>query len=106
MRLSGSQMSGYGYGCFDSVHAPLILITAFLRLARSTTLGRSAQGSGGAGGTFGCMTAIWSMIKRASGQRSISARVDIAPEQHVDREILFHRGANNPLKARVVRLLL
>ena len=45
--------SGNGYGSFDSVQAPLILITAFLRLASSTTFGRSAQGSGGAGGAFG-----------------------------------------------------
>src|SRR5262249_29787213 len=31
------QMSGNGYGSRDSVQAPLTLITAFLRLARSST---------------------------------------------------------------------
>jgi hypothetical protein len=40
-------------GSFDSVQAPVILITAFLRLASSTTFGRSAQGCGGAGGALG-----------------------------------------------------
>src|SRR5215831_4272842 len=34
-------MSGKGYGCRDSVQAPLTLITAFLRLARPSTLGSS-----------------------------------------------------------------
>ena len=51
MRPSGSQIFGNGYGSFDSVQAPVILITAFLRLASSRTLGRSAQGCGGAGGS-------------------------------------------------------
>ena len=51
----------------------MILITAFLRLASSTTLGRSAQGCCGAGGTLGCWMPIWSMMNRASGWRSISA---------------------------------
>ena len=32
------------YGSRDSVQAPVTLITAFLRLASSSTLGRSAQG--------------------------------------------------------------
>src|ERR1700751_4389215 len=93
MRKSGSQMSGNGYGSFDSVQAPVILITAFLRLASSTTFGRSAQGCGGAGGTLGCWMPIWSMMNRASGWRSISAAacVDVAPEQDVDREIVFCR---------------
>ena len=72
-RVSGSQMSGNGYGSFDKVQAPVILITAFLRLASSTTFGRSAQGCGGAGGTLGCWMPIWSMMNRASGRRSISA---------------------------------
>jgi len=49
-RASGSQMSGKGYGSRDSVQAPLTLITAFGRLASSSTFGRSAQGCGGAGG--------------------------------------------------------
>ena len=56
-RFRGSQMSGNGYGSFDSVQAPLTLITAFLRLASSSTFGRSAQGFGGAGGTRGCRMA-------------------------------------------------
>ena len=47
-------MSGNGYGSRDSVQAPVTLMTAFLRLASSYTFGRSAQGCGGAGGTFGC----------------------------------------------------
>jgi len=47
-------MSGNGYGFCDSVQAPLTLITAFLRLARSKTFGRSANGSFGAGGVRGC----------------------------------------------------
>ena len=41
----------------DSVQAPVTLITAFFRLASSSTLGRSAQGCGGAGGTLGCWIA-------------------------------------------------
>src|SRR5690349_16015790 len=56
MRASGSQMSGNGYGSFDSVQAPVILITAFLRLASSTTLGRSAQGCCGAGVAVGAVS--------------------------------------------------
>src|SRR2546423_13273178 len=107
MRFSGSQMSGYGNGWCDSVQAPLILITAFLRLARSTTFGRSAQASGGAGGTCGCRIAIWSMMKRVSGWRSISAvGVDVPPEQHVDREIVLNSRLTDPVEARVVRLAL
>jgi hypothetical protein len=50
----GSQMSGNGYGSLDSVQAPVTLITAFLRFARSNTFGSSAQGCGGAGGTLAC----------------------------------------------------
>src|SRR3989442_5741751 len=72
-RASGSQMSGNGYGSLDSVQAPLTLITAFLRLASSSTFGRSAQGSGGGGGALGWRMARWSMTKRVSGWRSISA---------------------------------
>src|SRR5437764_1290792 len=53
MRASGSQMSGNGYGSRDSVQAPLTLITAFGRLASSSTFGRSAQGCGGAGDVSG-----------------------------------------------------
>ena len=53
----------------NSVHAPLTLITAFLRFARSSTFGRSAQGSLGAGGVRGCMMPRWSMTNRASGWR-------------------------------------
>src|SRR6202043_4070847 len=71
-RASGSQMSGYGYGSRDSVQAPLILITAFLRLASASTFGRSAHGCGGAGGVRRCRIARWSMMKRVSGWRSIS----------------------------------
>jgi hypothetical protein len=63
----GSQMSGKGYGSRDSVQAPLTLITAFGRRARSSTFGRSAQGCGGAGGVRGCMMARWSMMNRVSG---------------------------------------
>src|SRR5260370_27116857 len=37
-------MSGKGYGSRDSVQAPLTLITAFGRLASSSTFGRSFQG--------------------------------------------------------------
>jgi hypothetical protein len=37
-------MSGKGYGSRDGVLAPLTLITAFLRLASSSTFGRSAPG--------------------------------------------------------------
>src|SRR5215468_4512678 len=51
----------------DSVQAPLTLITAFLRLARSSTFGSSAHGCGGAGGARGCKIARWSMMKRVSG---------------------------------------
>ena len=43
-RASGSQMSGNGYGSRDSVQAPLTLITAFLRFARSSTFDRSTHG--------------------------------------------------------------
>src|SRR5688500_1248271 len=53
MRASGSQISGYGYGLCDSVQAPLTLITAFGRFASSSTFGRSAHASGGAGGVRG-----------------------------------------------------
>src|SRR5262249_104210 len=56
-RASGSQMSANGYGSRDSVQAPLTLMTAFLRLARSSTLGSSAHGCGGAGGVRGCRRA-------------------------------------------------
>src|SRR2546427_9848654 len=56
-------MSGKGYGCWDSVHAPLTLITAFGRVARSSTLGRSAQGCGGAGGGRG-----WPQAPRGRGE--------------------------------------
>src|SRR6266850_1394100 len=42
-RASGSQMSGKGYGSRESVQAPLTLITAFGRLASSSTFGRSVQ---------------------------------------------------------------
>src|SRR6516165_986482 len=72
-RASGSQMSGNGYGSWDRVQAPLTLITAFGRLASSSTFGRSAQGCGGAGGTRGCMMPRWSMMNRVSGWRSMSA---------------------------------
>ena len=37
--------------------APLTLITAFLRFARSSTFGRSAHGCGEAGGVRGCRIA-------------------------------------------------
>ena len=47
--------------------ATLLRWTAFLRLARSSTFGRSAQGCGGAGGVRGCRIARWSMMKRVSG---------------------------------------
>src|SRR3974377_2598963 len=52
-RASGSQMSGNGYGSRDSVQAPLTLITAFLRFARSNTFGRAGHGCGGGGGGGG-----------------------------------------------------
>src|SRR6266851_4782884 len=64
-------MSWKGYGCRDSVQAPLTLITAFGRLASSSTFGRSAQGCAGAGGTRGCMMPRWSMMNRVSGWRSM-----------------------------------
>ena len=72
-RAKGSQMSLKGYGCRDSVQAPLTLITAFGRFARASTFGRSAHGSGGAGGTRGCRMPRWSMMKRVSGWRSTNA---------------------------------
>ena len=56
-----------GIRSWDSEQAPLTLITAFLRLARSSTFGRSAQGSAGAGGTRGWRMPRWSMMNRASG---------------------------------------
>src|SRR5580704_19080311 len=56
-RASGLQMSGKGYGSLDNVQAPLTLITAFGRLARSKTLGRSAQNRDGARGVRGCRMA-------------------------------------------------
>src|SRR5580700_6917938 len=93
-RASGSQMSGKGYGCRDSVQAPLTLITAFGRLASSSTLGSSVQGCGGAGGTRGCGMAI--------DERS--ARVQIAPAQDVDRKVVANRRAGDPVEARVVRI--
>src|SRR5260370_24369821 len=68
---SGSQMSAKGYGSRDSVHAPLTLITAFGRLASSSTFGRSVQGSGGAGGVRGCRMPRWSRMNRVSGWRSM-----------------------------------
>ena len=49
--------SGNGYGSRDSVQAPLTLITAFLRFARSSTFGKSVHGCGGAGGVRGCRIA-------------------------------------------------
>src|SRR5262249_60613063 len=64
-RASGFQMSGNGYGSRDSVQAPLTLITAFLRLARSSTFGRSAHGCGGGGGGGGRRE-----HRRAGGERA------------------------------------
>src|SRR5262249_56803145 len=70
-RASGFQMSGNGYGSRDSVQAPLTLITAFLRLARSSTFGSSAHGCGGAGGGRGWRVGTWSVMKGASGGRAV-----------------------------------
>src|SRR6516162_5230282 len=81
-RASGSQISGNGNGSRDSVQAPLTLITAFLRLARSSTFGRSAQGCGGAGGVRGCRIARWSIMKRVSGWRSINVMPASTLPQH------------------------
>ncbi len=75
-------MSGKGYGSRDNVQAPLTLITAFGRLASSSTFGRSAQGCGGAGGTRGCMMPRWSMMKRVSGWRSMMAMPASRLPQH------------------------
>src|SRR5271155_1222562 len=106
MRARGSQMSGKGYGSRDSVQAPLTLITAFGRLASSSTFGRSAQGCGGAGGTRGCRIPRWAMDEPRVGmpidQRS--THVQIAPEQHVDRKIETSGCTQYPVEARVVRL--
>src|SRR4051812_35691834 len=73
MRASGVPDVGEWIRLFDSVQAPVILINALLRLASSTTFGRSAQGCGGAGVTLGCWMPIWLMMNRASGWRWISA---------------------------------
>src|SRR5258708_12217699 len=70
---AGPRYPGNGNGSWDSVQAPLTLITAFLRLARSSTFGRSAQGCGGAGGGRGCRVARWWVIKRVSGGAAINA---------------------------------
>jgi len=61
-------MSGNGYASRDSVQAPLTLISAFLRLAKSSTFGRSAHGCGGAGGVRGYRMPRWSMMKHVSGR--------------------------------------
>ena len=63
----GLQMSGYGNGSWDSVHAPEILIATFSNSAAASTLGRSAKGSGGAGGTKGWTSPTWSIITCVSG---------------------------------------
>src|SRR5213595_2691706 len=81
-RASGSQISGKGYGSRDSVQAPLTLITAFGRLASSSTFGRSVHGSRGAGGTRGCKMPRWSMMNRVSGWRSMSAAPASTLPQH------------------------
>ena len=88
----------------DSVQAPLTLITAFLRLASSSTFGSSAHGCGGAGGTRGCRMPRWSMMKRVSGWRSISAVPASRLSQHmqVDRKVVAHGGARDAVEARVV----
>src|SRR5216684_1305190 len=100
-------MSGKGYGARDSVQAPLTLITAFGRLARSSTFGRSAHGCGGAGGVRGCMMARWSMMNRASGWRSISAAPASKLTQH---SILFfffkQKTAYEMLDTQIVEQLL
>src|SRR6202158_3141440 len=110
-RASGSQMSGKGYGSRDSVQAPLTLITAFGRLASSSTFGRSAQGCGGAGGEGGGKMARWSVMERGGAWGGRHARlhdpqmvddesrvgvaihqrgalVQVAPAQDVDRKVV------------------
>src|SRR2546425_10965187 len=66
-RARGSQMSGKGYGSRDSVQAPLTLITAFRRLARSSTFGRSAHGCGGGGGGRGGLGGPRGRVKWPAG---------------------------------------
>src|ERR1700736_408637 len=99
-------MSGKGYGSRDSVQAPLTLITAFGRLASSSTFGRSVQGCGGAGGVRGCMMARWSMMNRVSGWRSMSAAPASRLPQHSMLTGRSHRTAarRDPVEARVVRI--
>src|SRR5262249_15763767 len=92
-RASGSQMSGKGYGAFDSVQAPLTLITTFGRLARSSTFGRSAQGCGGAGGTRGCRMPRWARVKRVLGD---------GPGEEVDGKGVAKGGAQDAVMPRIV----
>jgi len=103
-RASGSQMSGYGYGFWDSVQAPLTLITAFGRRASSSTFGRSVQGCGGAGGTRGCKMPRWSMMNRVSGWRSIRAAPASRLSQHRMLSGKSYRtaGACDPVETRVI----
>jgi len=62
-----------------------------LALARSSTFGRSAHGCAGAGGVRGCRIARWSMMKRVSGWRSITAvpASTLPQQQDVDRKSCF-----------------
>src|SRR3974390_966155 len=96
-------MSGNGYGSFDSVQAPVILITAFLRLVTSTTFGRSAQGCGGAGGTIGCWMPTWAEPRVGGAGEQPRARLDVALEQDVDREIVVDGRAQDAVEPRIVR---
>jgi hypothetical protein len=93
-------MSGKGYGSRDSVQAPLTLITAFRRLARSSTFGRSAQGCGAAGGVRGCMMARWSMMNRVSGWRSMSAAPASTLPQHSMLTGKSYRTAARRIRSR------
>ena len=87
---------GNGYGSRDSVQAPLTLITQFGRLASSSTFGRSAQGSGGAGGTRGCRMPRWSMMNRVSGWRSISA----VPASRLSQHRMLSGKSSEPPRAQ------
>jgi hypothetical protein len=91
-------MSGNGCGSRDSVQAPLTLITAFLRLARSSTFGRSAHCCGGAGGVRGRRIARWSIQRRAC--------IDVAPAQYVDREVVLYGRVRDAVEARIIRIQL
>src|SRR6266516_3979609 len=107
-RASGSQMSWKGYGCRDSVQAPLTLITAFGRLASSSTFREVGPGLRRCGRHARLHDAQMvddeSRVGMAIDQRS--ARVQVAPAQDVDRKVVANGCAQDAVEARVARLAL